>query len=116
HARAFAPPSVQTNLHVAARVRSPIAPQNVWIDVHFFDVAASLIHGDTLPLRHAGAADDAYELFVLDGVLHQGSVASSGTTPPRPDVRTVQYRLYCQVDDAIVTDGVLHRCELMTAN
>jgi len=106
--------SLQTSLHVAARVRAPIDPRYVWVDVHFFDAQASFIHGDTLPLRHAGAAGDAHELFVLDGVLYQGSVATPGSVTPRPDVRTVQYRLYCQLGDRIVTDGVLHRCELAT--
>jgi hypothetical protein len=106
--------NLQTSLHVAARVRKPVDPRGVWVDVHFFDAQASLIHGDTLPLRDAGPADESHELFVLDGVLYQGSVATPGSVTPRPDVRTVQYRLYCQAGDRVVTDGVLHRCELAT--
>ncbi|AHG89348.1 hypothetical protein J421_1811 [Gemmatirosa kalamazoonensis] len=106
--------SLQTSLHVAARVRRPVDPDGVWVDVHFFDAQATLIHGDTLPLRRAGPSDADHDLFVLDGVLYQGSVATPGSVTPRPDVRSVQYRLYCQVGDRIVTDGVLHRCFLAT--
>ena len=29
--------SLQTSLHVAARVRAPADPRGVWVDVHFFD-------------------------------------------------------------------------------
>jgi hypothetical protein len=106
--------SLQTSLHIAARVRRAADVANVWIDVHFFEADATLIHGDTIPLRHAGPAADGHELFALDGVLYQGSVSTPGSVTPRPDVRSVQYRLYCEVGDLVVTDGVLHRCELAT--
>jgi hypothetical protein len=106
--------NLQTNLHVAARVQRPIDPESVWVDVHFFDADAALIHGDTLPLRRAGTTDAGHDLFELDGMLYQGSVATPGSVTPRPDVRSVQYRLYCQIGDRIVTDGVLHRCYLAT--
>ena len=110
--------SLQTNLHVAARVQRPAdaagAAEGVWVDVHFFDADASLIHGDTLPLRRTGEADEGHDLYVLDGMLYQGSVATPGSVTPRPDVRSVQYRIYCQLGDRVVTDGVLHRCYLAT--
>lgn len=106
--------SLQTSLHVAARVRRAAEPSNVWIDVHFFEADATLIHGDTLPLRHVGPIDDAHDLFALDGTLYQGSVATPGSVTPRPDVRLVEYRVYCETGDRVVTDGIVHRCELAT--
>jgi hypothetical protein len=106
--------SLQTSLHVVARVKPSLDVGQVWIDVHFFDGEAALIHGDTLPLRHTGASAEGEALFALDGMLYQGTVATPGSVSPKPDVRTVQYRLYCEVGDLVLTDGVLHRCELAT--
>ena len=45
--------------------------------------------------------------------VYQGSGGGSGAGVwSRPDAHTVQYRLYCQVDDTVYTDGVLHQFDV----
>ncbi len=106
--------SLQTSLHVAARVRKSAAVSAVWVDVHCFDGDAERVHGDSLPLRRERDADDTFDLFVLDGALYQGTIATPGSAMPRPDVRSVQYRVYCATERGVLSDGELHRCYLKT--
>ena len=57
-------------------------------------------------------AGDGGDLFVHDGQLYQGTVATQGSVTPRPDARLVQYRLYVELNGELFTDGVLHHCDL----
>jgi hypothetical protein len=97
------PARLAPGLQVAANVVHAVDPTSVWVDVYYFDGAATLIHGDTLPLRPAGPGEGASDRFVLDGTLQH---------VPAESARIVQYRLYCELDGHVVTDGELHQAEL----
>ena len=51
--------------------------------------------------------------YTMTTVFH-GTTAIPGSVQPRPDARTVQYRLYHDIDYAVYTDGILHQIELPT--
>lgn len=105
--------NMQTQLHVEAWVRNLSYDKTAWLDVHLFDRGGLLLHTETLPLRHARAADDGGDLFEFDGVVFQGSIATQGSVDVRPDARALQYRLYCEQGAHVYTDGLAHWCELL---
>lgn len=104
--------NLQTRLRVETWVRNARYVKSVWIDVHVLSRDDAIVHQETLPLRFAHAAGDGGDLFVFDGLLYQGSVASQGSVDPRPDARTVLYRLYCEQGAGVLTDGAEHQCAL----
>jgi hypothetical protein len=104
--------NLQTRLRVEAWVRNAGYAKSVWIDVHVLARDDAVLRRETLPLRFAHVAGDGGDLFVFDGLLYQGSVASQGSVDPRPDARTVQYRLYCEQAAGVFTDGTTHQCVL----
>jgi hypothetical protein len=106
--------NLQTQLRIEAWVRNLGHVKSVWLDAHVFDRDGRLVHSETLPLRFTHSAGDRGDLFVFDGVIYQGSVATQGSVDARPDARAVQYRLYCEQDAQVYTDGLPHWCELRT--
>ncbi|MGZ8469205.1 MAG: hypothetical protein ACXWZS_05415 [Gemmatirosa sp.] len=104
--------NLQTQLRIEAWVRNLSFTKTAWLDVHVFDRDGLLLHTETLPLRFTHAAGDGGDMFVFDGVIYQGSVETQGSVDARPDARALQYRLYCQQDDRVYTDGLAHWCEL----
>jgi hypothetical protein len=106
-------------LHTGLSIRAQIGalgegstPLSAWADVHVFDASDDLIHGGTVDLKKPEAAPDG-EVLVWHADVYQGSGGSSGAGVwSRPDAHTVQYRLYCQVDGTLYTDGVLHQFEV----
>jgi hypothetical protein len=109
--------SQQTTLHVAAHVHGKAVPRRVWIEVRAFDGDGVPIASEARDLTAAPrteTANGAAALYRLDDLLYQGATASPGSVTPKPDVRTVQYRLYGTIGRKTYTDGVLHRCELAT--
>lgn len=106
--------NLQTQLRVGAWVRNLAYAKSVWLDAHLFDREGRLLHAETLPLRFTERAGDGGDLFEFDGFVYQGSVATAGGFDERPDVRGVQYRLYCEQQSAVYTDGLRHWCELRT--
>jgi hypothetical protein len=104
--------NLQTRLHVEAWVRNRTYTKSVWLDVHVCALDDTVLHRETLPLRFAHAAGDGGDCFVFDGLLYQGSIATQGSVDPRPDARTVRYRLYCEQAAEVFTDGNAHCCAL----
>jgi hypothetical protein len=104
--------NLQTRLHVEAWVRNASYAKSVWLDVHVFTRDDTLLQRETLPLRFTRAAGNGGDLFVFDGLLYQGSIATPGSVDPRPDARAVQYRLYCEQASQVFTDGSAHWCVL----
>ena len=102
----------ETHLHVEAWVPSAPRATNVWLDLHVFGHDGALVHSETLRLDHTRPAGDGGEVFELDRVVYEGATATPGSVTPRPDVRRVQYRLYCERDGGPVTDGRLYECAL----
>jgi hypothetical protein len=69
-----------------------------------------LIHAETLTLSYRGLAGAfSYE---FGGVVYQGATATLRSVEPRPDARTLQYRLYYELNYHVFTDGILHQFEL----
>lgn len=104
--------NLQTQLRIEAWVRNLAPTKTTWLDVHVFDRDGQLVHTQTLPLRFTHSAGDGGDLFVFDGVIYQGSIATQGSVDARPDARALQYRLYCEQGDQVYTDGLPHWCEL----
>jgi hypothetical protein len=102
----------QTHLHLEAWVRNTTFAKRVWADVHVFGHDGALVSSETCTFEYARPAGDGGDLFRLDCVVYEGATASPGSAEPRPDVRLVQYRLYCALDGAVLTDGILHECTL----
>jgi hypothetical protein len=104
--------NVQTRLHVEAWVRNRSFAKSVWLDVHVLARDGAVLQRETLALAFSHAAGGEGDLFVFDGLLYQGSIATQGSVDPRPDASAVQYRLYCEQDVEVFTDGSAHRCVL----
>ena len=104
----------QTHLHVEARVRNTTYAKNVWADVHVFGHDGALIASETRAFAYARPAGDGGDIFRLDGAVFEGATVTPGSATPRPDARLVQYRVYCEFDGQVFTDGVLHDCVLKT--
>lgn len=99
---------LETKLFVQAWVRNLAPVKHVWVDLHVFDQSGGLVQSETIPLAWLAPAGGGGDFFVINGIVYQGSVATPGSVSPRPDARTVQYRLYYEVDGRVYTDGVLH--------
>lgn len=102
----------QTHLHVEVWVPTGSPGASVWVDVHVFGHDGALAHSETLALAYARPAGDGGDVFALDRVVYEGATATPGSVTPRPDVRLVQYRAYCERDGRVLTDGHLHECTL----
>ena len=102
----------QTHLHVEAWVRNTTFAKHVWADVHVFGHDGALVASVTLPLVYERPAGDGGDVFRLDHAVYEGATATPGSVAPRPDVRRVQFRLYCELEGRVVTDGVAHDCVL----
>ena len=102
----------QTHLHVEAWVRDVSYAKQVWADTHVFGADGALVDSGTFALTYARSPGDGGDLFQLDQAVHEGPMTTPGSAEPRCDVRAVQYRLYCQFDDRVLTDGLLHDCQL----
>ena len=102
----------ETHLHTEVWVRNTTYEKSVWLDLHVYGHDGALVHSETLPLHYTRPAGDGGDVFVFDGTVYEGAVATPGSVTPRPDVRALHYRVYCQLDGEVFTDGELHRCEL----
>jgi len=102
--------NLQTRLTVLAWVRESRYGANAWIDLHVFDERNELIDASTRALAWAGWGPVAQ--YRGAEIVYQGSTATPGSVQPRADARTLQYRLYFDVDYQVFTDGILHQFEL----
>jgi len=102
----------QTHLHAEAWVRNTAGARSLWADVHVFGHDGALVASETIPFVYERPAGDGGDLFRLDSTAYEGATATPGSVTPRADVRRVDFRLYCELGGQIVTDGLLHHCEL----
>ncbi len=108
---------LQTIMSLRAWVRNLTYQKNVWVDVNLFDPGGAMIHTDsgpqaTWPLAWLGPAGGGGDLFSFDDCIYHGTGAVPGNAWTAPDARTAQYRLYCQMDGQVFTDGILHQAAL----
>lgn len=102
-------PGPEGGMTIRAQIAKAPDSLTVWADVHVFDATDDLIHSGTITLRKPEAPPADSSALVWEAAVYQGSGAGVWF---RPDAHTVQYRLYCQVDDTLYTDGVLHQFEV----
>ncbi len=104
---------LRTGLVIRVRIDDPSASTVAWADLHIFDASEDLIHAGTIALEQAEPPTTNAELRFWDAEVYQGSGGASGMgVSARPDAHTIQYRLYCHIDDQIFTDGVLHQFDV----
>jgi hypothetical protein len=104
--------NLRTRLVLVAWARNSSFEKHVWVDLHIFDAAGTLIESATVPLDYAGPGGAGGDLFQLDRSVYQGSVAGPGSISLRPQALFVQYRLYGEIAGETFTDGILHQHEL----
>jgi hypothetical protein len=104
--------NLRTHLHIEAWVKNTTFAKHVWVDTHVCTQEGDLVHSETLPLSYARPAGDGGDVFTLDSALYQGLIATPGSVSPRPDARTIQYRVYVKLDGQVFTDGEVHECYL----
>jgi hypothetical protein len=102
----------QTHLHVSAWVRNTTYAKSLWADVHVFAHDGALIASETCAFTYERPAGDGGDVFVLDCAVYEGATVTPGSATPRPDARLVQYRLYGELGNRVLTDGLLHECLL----
>ena len=104
---------LQTGLVVRARLDKPAASTLVWADIHVFDATGDLLHTGTISLDQAEPPTADTELRFWDAEVYSGSGGASGMGVwARPDAHTIQYRLYCQIEHDVFTNGVLHQFDV----
>jgi Family of unknown function (DUF6209) len=101
---------LQTQLTVLAWVRESPYGANAWIDLHVFDERNELIEASTRTLAWAGSGPVAQ--YRGADIVYRGSTATPGSVQLKADARTLQYRLYLDVDYQVFSDGILHQFEL----
>ena len=100
---------LQTLVSLLVWVKNVAYVKSVWMDLHVFDGTDARIHAETFPLRYDGSAGGDADLFAFNGKVYQGTTATPGSVSPRPEARSVQYRVYYAVLGRIFTDGILHQ-------
>ena len=104
---------LRTGLVVRVRIHGPSEATRAWADVHVFDATDDLIHSGTITLEQVESRSAEEALRFWDAEVYQGSGGGSGMgVSARPDAHTIQYRVYCQIDDRVYTNGVLHQFNL----
>ncbi len=105
--------ALQTALSIRARIAAAPAVDAVWADVHVFDATGELIHSGTVPLHERQPLEGNTTMVAWSAEIYQGSGGGSGLGVwSRPDAHLVQYRLYCQIGEEVLTDGVLHEFDV----
>jgi hypothetical protein len=104
---------LQTALVVRARISEPSALARAWADLHVFDATGELIHTGQIALEQGkpSNADETWRIW--DAEVYPGSGGGSGMGAWfRPDAHTIHYRLYCEINGQVFTDGVLHQFDV----
>lgn len=103
---------LETVLSVRAWARRDGDVGSCWFDVCLFDDCDRLIRSETLPMEHVCAADDGGDIFAFEGSVYRGTGASPGSVWLAPDAHKLQFRVYCQIDGTVFTDGLLRQHDI----
>jgi Family of unknown function (DUF6209) len=105
--------TLRTDLQVSARITRPSELTTAWADIHVFDATGELIHRDTIALHRPDPGPAEKITHTWNASVYQGSGGGSGAGVwSHPDAHSVQYRLYCQIGQQVITDGVLHQFDV----
>jgi len=102
---------LETVLSVRAWARRDGDVGSCWFDVCLFDDCDRLIRSETLPMEHL-AGDDGGDIFAFEGSVYRGTGAVPGSVWLAPDARKLQFRVYCEVDGTVFTDGLLRQHDI----
>jgi hypothetical protein len=104
---------LRTGLRVGVRIGDPPPSTVAWADVHVFYATGGLVHTGSIAFEQAEPPTADAEVLLCDAEVYPGSGGGSGMGVwSRPDAHTIQYRLYCRIDDRVFTDGVLHQFDV----
>jgi len=102
-----------TELKISAKITGADSSTVAWADVHIFDATDDVVHTDTIELQGPVLPSEQSVVETWSATVYQGSGGGSGAGVwSRPDVHSVQYRLYCRTRDRLFSDGVLHQFDL----
>jgi len=105
--------ALQTAVSMRAQIGQASCRLRAWADVHVFDASDELIHTGTIALEGPEAVPAPGQERAWRADVYQGSGGGSGAGVwSRPDAHTVQYRLYCQLEGTLYTDGILHQFDV----
>jgi hypothetical protein len=102
-----------TELKISAKLTGADTSTVAWADIHIFDATDDVVHAGTLELQGPTLPSEQTVVQTWSANVYQGSGGGSGAGVwYRPDVHSVQYRLYCRMNGQLYTDGVLHQFDL----
>ena len=107
---------LETCLRLVVSVRNRAYEKRVWLDLHGFDAAGSLVMAATRPARYVPSTTGCRDTFAFAECVHRGCGATPGAVWNAPDVRVLQYRLYCAMAGTTYTDGLLHQLTVPSDN
>jgi Family of unknown function (DUF6209) len=102
-----------TELKISAKLTGADSSTLAWADIHVFDATDDVVHTGTLELQAPVLTAEQAIVQTWSANVYQGSGGGSGAGVwSRPDVHSVQYRLYCRMNGQLFTDGVLHQFDV----
>jgi Family of unknown function (DUF6209) len=102
-----------TELKISAKITGAGRDTVAWADIHIFDAMDDVVHTGTVELKGPELPSEQTIVQTWSANVYQGSGGGSGAGVwSRPDVHSVQYRLYCRIKGRLYTDGVLHQFDL----
>lgn len=102
-----------TELKISPKITGADNSTVAWADIHVFDATDDVVGTGTLELQGPGATSEQTVVQTWSANVYQGSGGGSGAGVwSRPDVHSVQYRLYCRIENKLFTDGVLHQFDV----
>lgn len=101
------------HLYLKVWVCNLTSNKQVWSDIHLFDVYNRLIASATVALQFLQPAGNGGEFFALTTNLSKLPNVALSRLSSR--LCQVQYRLYCQTNGQLFTDGILHQHPLPTS-
>lgn len=90
-------------LSVLAWVRNVAYDKDVWMDLFVLDDDGNLLHSETVPLAYQEPAEGGGDFFAVGAAVPAPKSSADG-----PEQRTLQFRVYGQMNGQLYTDGHLH--------
>jgi hypothetical protein len=89
-------------LSLLAWVRNISYDKDVWIDLYVLG-PGGILHAETIPLDYQEAAEGGGDFFAAGA-----AVPAPKAGPEDSSMGTLQFRIYCQMNGELFTDGILH--------
>lgn len=89
-------------LSILAWVRNVAYDKDVWIDLYVLG-PGGVLHAETIPLDYQEAAEGGGDFFAAGA-----AVPAPKAGPEDSNMGTLQFRVYCEMNGQLFTDGILH--------